>query len=257
MKWPSMVTLIRHDKSAYNALRDLKELDPDYREFKQLFDQHGPHHPRVRYLAEKVKDRVRLDVGDWNTPLHDGAGCDAKTVGARLAESHPLPDVIYASPYLRTVDTLKWLKEGWPALHDVPTFEDDRIREQEHGIAVLYNDWRLFHVFHPEQHDLFALDGSYRYRYPQGENTYDVRQRGRDFITMLGREYAGQVVLVISHHLTILGIRANRERWSAKQFIKEDSDNKPINCGVTIYRGMPDQGKDGRLVLQDYNLKLY
>lgn len=257
MKWPSMVTLIRHDKSAYNALRDLKAEDPDYREFKQLFDEHGPHHPRVRYLAGKVKDRVRLKVGDWNTPLHDGVGHDARTVGMALSGLHPVPDVIFVSPYLRTVETLKWLKEGWPALLDVPTFEDDRIREQEHGLATLYNDKRLFYVFHPEQYDLYAIDGAYRYCYPQGENVPRVRARGHDFFEMLSREYAGKSVYVISHHLTILGIRANQERWSEEVFIYEDEYNKPINCGVTIYRGIPEQGRDGRLKLENYNLKLY
>lgn len=257
MKWPMQIDLIRHDKSAYNALRVVKEENPDYQEFKELYDLHGPRHKRVKWLAEKVKDKIRLDVGDWNTPLHESAGHDAKTVGARLRESQPLPDVIFVSPYLRTVDTLSWLKEGWPELKDVPTFEDDRIREQEHGLAILYNDWRIFHVFFPEQRDLFDLEGRYRYRYPQGENVPDVRERNHSFSGMLIREYAGKRVLVVTHHLNILAIRANWERWSEARFIHEDEHNKPINCGVTTYVGYPEMGRDGKLLLKSYNRKLY
>ena len=84
-----------------------------------------------------------------------------------------------------------------------------------------------------------------------------VRERVRSFQNMLVREYAGAHVWVISHHLTKLAIRANLERLPPEEFIRIDRDEKPINCGVTIYKGDPGQGKDGKLVLEEYNLKLY
>ena len=42
-----------------------------------------------------------------------------------------------------------------------------------------------------------------------------------------------------------------------KEFERLDHEEKPINAGVTIYRGKPDQGGNGRLVLEAYNLNLY
>lgn len=71
------------------------------------------------------------------------------------------------------------------------------------------------------------------------------------------REHAEENVLVVSHHLTLMSIRANLERWTPEQFIETDQNQKPINCGVTIYKGEPGQGKDGRLALEQYNQKLY
>jgi hypothetical protein len=36
-----------------------------------------------------------------------------------------------------------------------------------------------------------------------------------------------------------------------------DEREKPVNCGVTVYRGNADLGKDGRLVIDIYNKQLY
>ena len=33
----------------------------------------------------------------------------------------------------------------------VKIIEDERIREQEHGLSSIYNDWRVFFTLHPEQ----------------------------------------------------------------------------------------------------------
>jgi hypothetical protein len=61
----------------------------------------------------------------------------------------------------------------------------------------------------------------------------------------------------MTHHLTILSARANYERLSPEEFIKLNDHEKPVNCGMTIYRGDPHQGRDGRLVLETYNQKFY
>jgi IS5 family transposase len=61
----------------------------------------------------------------------------------------------------------------------------------------------------------------------------------------------------VTHHLTILSFRANYERLSPEEFIRLDEHEKPVNCGITVYRGDPNQGKDGKLVLQIYNKKFY
>jgi hypothetical protein len=47
------------------------------------------------------------------------------------------------------------------------------------------------------------------------------------------------------------------ERWGAREFIKIDEANPPVNCGVTLYRGHPELGENGRLILNYYNKKLY
>lgn len=173
----------------------------------------------------------------------------------------PLPDVIFVSPYLRTIQTKDALSEGWPELKNVKLVEDDRLREQGHGLAALYNDWRVFQCLHPEQYYLRQQEGEYNYHHSQGESVADVRDRFRSFANTLtrDRDYAGQHVLVITHHLAILAFMANIQRWGSSEFLRHDKDKelKPINCGVTTFICDPNQGKRGKLVLAKYNQRLY
>lgn len=256
MKWPSSLTKIRHDTSQYNVLKYIKEADPQYQEFLLAFAQ-DPTSKRSIHLAHILRKRFALAMGDSSTPLADAEAVNAVTTGQILRETHPLPDIVCVSPYLRAVKTFDGLCIGWPELAAVKVKQDERIREQEHGLALLYNDWRIFFVLHPEQRELYEMEGSYYYRYPQGENVPDVRLRNNIWIGMLIREFPGKVVLVITHHLNILATRANLEGLSAEEFQRLDHEEKPINLGVTRYDGRPDLGQDGRLVLTSYNQKLY
>ena len=63
--------------------------------------------------------------------------------------------------------------------------------------------------------------------------------------------------MVVTHHLTILSMRANFERLDAAEFQRLDREEKPINCGVTLYKGRPYAGENGKLVLEAYNKKYY
>jgi ribonuclease H / adenosylcobalamin/alpha-ribazole phosphatase len=256
MKWPASITLVRHAQSAYNELRQKKEADAEYGEFRRCFER-DPDCEESRALAERVAPKFALGVSDFHTPLTAEGQAQAEKTGRGLDGLAPRPDVIYYSPYLRTRETLRLIRTGWAGLEGVRTVEDDRIREQEHGLSLLYSDWRMFHVFHPEQRRLYALLGAYWYQYPQGESVSQVRDRCRSFTTMLLREHAGEHVLVVTHHLTILSFRANYERLTPDEFLRIDEEEKPFNCGVTLYRGDAQAGRNGRLVLDRYNVKLY
>ena len=256
MKWPKYAAFLRHLPSAYNILRGFKEADPLYVEFRRNFEM-DPDSKKTRQLAKKVADKWRLPTGDHNTRLVEEERHKGVVTGQALRNFLELPDVIFVSPYERTLHTLASLTEGWPELAGVKTLEEERIREQEHGLGLIYNDWRVMHALHPEQRLLYEIEGPYWYRYPQGENVPDVRSRGRDFMATVIREFAEQKVLAVTHHLTILGIRANQERWDAKKFLEVDQTNKPANCSLTFYQGDRSQGKAGRLVLTDYNKVFY
>lgn len=256
MKWPESLTLIRHDTSAYNVLKPLKEKDPVYQEFRRSFEADCQSN-ETRELALVVKDQFPLDYGDHDTPLANGSGWQAEAMARKLKEKIALPEVIFVSPYARTHATLGRMQEGWPELNDVKIVEDERIREQDHGLAIVYNDWRVFHAIHPEQRELYRRQGEYWYRFPQGENVPDVRERLRSWANAVTRDYNEQGVLAVTHHLSILSLRANLERLNASEFLRLNVEERPINAGVTIYRGVPDEGKDGRLKLDIYNAKLY
>ncbi len=256
MKWPTSAMLIRHDTSVYNGLRDKKKDDPLYKSFLEEFEK-SYNSKAARSLAHEVRSKYALGIGDAETPLADLEGSQAFQTGQALAVSEVVPDVIFVSPYKRTLMTLDHISRGWPALKSVKIYQDERVREQEHGLANIYNDWRVFEAIHPEQHELRKLDGSYWYRFPQGENVPDVRDRNRSWLTTLTRDFSEQRVLVVTHHLNILATRANLERLDHREFIRLDEEEKPINCGVTMYAGDPAQGKDGKLVLSYYNRRCY
>ncbi len=259
LKWPRRLTLIRHARSAFNDLRPLKELDSLYHEFKAAFEV-DPGAPTTQELARQVLAKYSLGVGDYNTPIAKGAAADAVLTGQRLRSMRrSVPDVIFVSPYHRTHGTLQALIEGWPELGKVEVIEDERLREQEHGLMLPYNDWRTFYSLHPDQWKLRQLEEQYWYRFPQGENIPDVRERNRSWITMLVREFSRADVLAVTHHLTILATRANLERLDSQGFLRLDREEKPINCGVTTYVGIPGVGRrrEGKIKLLSYNERLF
>ncbi len=257
MKWPTQLVIVRHGQSEYNVLRGMKSSDPLYAEFKKAFNA-DYRSGEARRLAIAVRKKYALSVGDVGTRLTEAGVEMAKTTGASLKQTlGGLPDTVFVSPYHRAVETLESMKLGWPELATVRTVSEDRIREQEHGLSNLYNDTRVFHVMHPEQKELIDLQGSYWYQYPQGESVSQVRDRIRSFMSTLVREYSGQRVMLVTHHLTILSIRAILERLTPKEFLHLDEKEKPVNCGVMIYRGNAGAGRDGRLELVEYNTKHY
>lgn len=256
MKWPVSLTFIRHDISAYNVLKAQKEADPPYQRFMELFKS-NPEGEETKKLAHDLWLKYRLNCSDAETPLVDSEAKQAQKTGQGMKKHFHLPDIILVSPYKRAKETLRGLAKGWPELNEVKTLEEERIREQEHGLVSLYNDWRIFQALHPKQRLLFEQEGPYRYRYPQGENVPDVRIRSALMVETFIREYSEKTVMCVCHHLNILAMRANLERLNEEQFQNLDSRDKPINCGVTTYRGDPGLGKNGRLILELYNEKFY
>lgn len=264
MKWPKSLVFIRHGESEYNALKTRKNELPYHKEFIDLYekdlaaaeDESWPS-GKLQEMARELWRETRLAISDYDTPLTEAGKSQAVETGTRLSKTATLPDVIYVSPYLRTRQTLAGLQEGWPELASVKVVSEERIREQEHGLSTVYNDWRVYYTLNPVQGLLSKIEGPYEYRFLNGENKADVRDRIRSFISTLLRENKEQNVLVISHHLSLLCLRANLERWGREKFNEVDHQEKPINCGVTTYIGDPSLGEDGRFVLESYNQKYY
>ena len=258
MKWPLSITLVRHGESQYNELRRKKEKDERYQLFKKAFNR-DPESSECRELAKEIKKKFALKMSDDKTPLSDAGHKQARKTGSKIfGIVHAVPDVIIVSPYQRTRETFDDMASAAGSVIRVENrIYDGRIREQEHGLSLLYSDWRMFEVFHPEQHALRNLLGPYWYQFPQGESISQVQDRIRLFTNKIIREYAGKHIMLVTHHLTILSIRANFENLSPEEFIRLNEEEKPRNCGVTIYRGNPDRGTDGKLELVWYNRCLW
>lgn len=255
MKWPALAQFVRHDVSCYNVLKGKKAADPLYQEF--LVAYRADYTSReCRDLAELVNKKFALPYSDKETPLVE---CNSKAVvntGTNLRNMGVVPDVIFVSPYRRTLETLAGLTTGFPELAQVKTYQEERIREQGHGLAGLFNDYKVFYTLYPDQRRLHDQDGDYWYQWPQGERVPEVRDRLRSFLTTLTRDFNNQKVLIVSHHLALLAFMANLERWDDAEFERVNEEEKPINCGVTTYIGDPDLGKNGKFKLTCYNRDL-
>lgn len=255
MKWPALVQFVRHDVSKYNSSKALKAADPLYQEF--LVAYRADHtSAKCRKLAKRVHQKFALPFSDQATPLVELNSKAVVNTGINLRTMGPIPDVIFVSPYQRTLETLAGLTVGFPELAEVKTHKEDRIREQCHGLAGLYNDYKVFYTFHPDQRRLHDQDGEYWYRWPQGESVSDVRLRVLSFLTTLTRDFSNKKVLIVSHQLALLAFMANLERWDAAEFLRVNEEEKPINCGVTTYVGDPSVGMNGKFRLTCYNRDL-
>jgi len=251
MKPPKSFTLVRHGESEYNALRKQKEADPLYIKFEEAYDR-DMRSEETRALAQELKDKLYVGRGDHNTRLTDEGARQAAMVGKKLSKAIALPDIIFVSPYERTTETLRHIKGTWPELDNVPTIVEKLLREQSYGIGILYNDWRIFQTFHPDQKDYRELTGSYWYKYPQGESIPEVRERSELFKIKYSHMYSGKNVLIVSHHRTILSHVANHKELSPEEFLHMDASDPAVTCGVTSFKNT-----FGRLELDYYNKKLW
>ncbi|MFZ2038819.1 MAG: phosphoglycerate mutase family protein [Minisyncoccia bacterium] len=155
----------------------MKKNCPVYQKFLYEFEN-DPTSEVTIALAKEVQKKWTLGTGDADTALIDSEAKKAEEVGRALRCEYDgkIPHIIFVSPYRRTRLTLEGLKRGWPELNEVKTIEEERIREQGHGLSLIYSDWRVFHTLHPDQRILFGLEGPYWYCYPQGENVPLVRE---------------------------------------------------------------------------------
>ncbi|QQS23236.1 histidine phosphatase family protein [bacterium] len=263
MIWPAELNLVRHGQSNYNILKALKAADPDYQVFKRLYNRwdarcekgdwmREPPKSELVELAIQMRKKYSLGCSDPETPLTEMGIWQAQQTGKALAEFIEIPDVIFVSPYKRTWQTFENVKMFCPQFHGVKIREEDRIREQEHGLCALYNDWRIYHVFHPEQRAMFRLAGKYDYCFPGGENIARARDRVRRWFDKLIRDYPGKRVWGFTHHLTKLTIMGLLKHWSQEQFLWWDTHRVPPNLSVTTFRGtntgkieieLPEYGK--------------
>ena len=115
----------------------------------------------LKSLARQVMPLAKVPYSDYKIPLTEEGFNQAKVSGNQLKKRIPLPDIVYVSPYLRTRQTFEALIGGWKELKNSRMVLEERIREQERGLSNLYDDPKLYTVFHPDQGLLFKQEGPY------------------------------------------------------------------------------------------------
>ncbi len=282
---PETVTLARHAESKYNELKVIIQQFETFKKFHELFKQEYYQDPKnripkrldvpvleglwptaeLRGLALALFrdiDILMQGVSDYDTPITDNGWRQSKETGSRIADVIPKPDVIYTSPYLRPNQTLEGILQTAPAhWKSIPVFQNESIREQEHGMQTIFNDWRLHFVFEPMHMLRYHKEGEYAYRHDGGESKFDVRDRYSRFNGRLRRKHAGENVLAVTHHLTILSALAEVLHWTREDFIDWDKNRKPPNASLTLLRRELGKSRTGKDILtldpKEYGMKLY
>ncbi len=224
-KWPDHLVIVRHGQSERNVAKDRAK------------EEHN---------LEVWSDHLR----DVDTPLTALGVQQAVETGRFLRERFHF-DVIFTSPYLRTIQTATQIVEQM-AVEPAMIYEE-RIREIEFGsLDGLTRDG--IQKFYPLEFARKEREGKYWYRPPGGESRPDVALRVHSFLGTLTREYRRKSVLVVCHSVVVLIFRRLLERWDEAQYMKVDAEDDVLNCSITAYRYDSEKHK---LILDCFNTVCY
>lgn len=228
-RWPTSLWLVRHGQSAGNVAdedatrRGLLELDLPHR------DMDVPLSP----LGEEQ------------------AGLTGQWIARSPAEGRPRHTL--CSPYVRAQQTARLLLESSGCRSDrIHLVVDERLREREFGILDRLTAAGIAERF-PEQAAARAFLGKFYHRPPGGESWADVALRLRSALDSIGREYAGEHLLVVTHQVAILVFRYLLERLTEAEILEIDRTSPIANCSVTVYDFDPDRGPHGGMALRMFN----
>lgn len=227
--WPSTLWIVRHGESAGNVARDAA-------------DEAG--------LA-----RIALDHRDVDVPLSLLGRAQAAALGKWFASAHEdgRPEVMLSSPYVRAMQTAQIFRENGGCPADERICSDERLREKEFGILDGLTRKGIVE-FQPEQAEFRDLLGKFYHRPPGGESWVDVIFRLRALLDTVSLHYAGRRVMIVAHQVVVLCLRYIIENLSEDEILAIDRAGDVANCAITEYRYDPAAGRDGGLVLAQYNV---
>lgn len=226
-RWPSLLWVVRHGQSAGNVARD------------------------QAHAAGAL--RIALTARDVDVPLSELGRDQATALGKWFARREIRPDVVLASPYLRAQETARLFRAAGGCDPDENICIDERLREKEFGVLDGLTAAGIAE-FMPEQAAFRGLLGKFYHRSPGGESWCDVILRLRSLLDTVSLHYGGRPVMIVAHQVVVLCLRYILENLGEAEILAIDRLGDVGNCGVTEYRFDPAAGKDGSLVLAEYNV---
>ncbi len=188
--------------------------------------------------THNVDHSVVTTTPDWRIPLTDRGREQARQAGQRLGHGLQGTSIqglgVYASPYVRTMQTWEEMKPLVHRDYDISFVKEDlRLREQEHGP---YNDRSDDDV--EAERDAY---GSLFWRFPQGESGCDVADRLSTFLDTLHRDFEKPAfpdnVLIVTHGYTLRVLLMRWLHWSVERF---HTLANPANASMWELRRGPD-----------------
>ena len=236
VEWVLMesLTIIRHGESLLNSLADTQADNTLYQDFTAAYAA-APHSPHTQMLAREYMASMADDTPDSEIPLSEQGKCQVLTTAHTLAEHDQLPDVVYVSPFRRTMETYEELCNGWHALQKVEHHIDTRLTERDRGVVDRYKSWKAFYSLNPEELSECEQRGPYWYRFPEGESLADVKHRSADILLEWSTKHEGQRVLAIAHVGAILAMREVIEGYTPDELLDIHTNHRPRNASVTQF----------------------
>ena len=228
-KWPDVIWIVRHGKSAGNLARDMAEA--------------AGHHV------------IDISTRDVDVPLSPLGERQSDALGRWFARMPPeeRPNVVLTSPYVRARHTADLVLEAAGIDAAEITFTaDERLREKEFGILDRLTKHGIAQKY-PEQAELRRAIGKFYHRAPGGESWCDVILRLRSVVDTMTREYRGERVLIVCHSVVVFCFRYLLERMTEEQILTLDREMDVANCSVTTYQFDPTLGRKGKLALKVFN----
>ena len=228
-KWPILLAVMRHAESLATERR--------------------------KHLEETRTEEtlLGLPMRDVDVPLTPEGLEHARSTGLRLNEFGPF-DVLYASPYRRTVETAE---EVLSMLRPRPPLvKEERLREKEWGILEGLTKHGI-RTRHPDEEARRRHVGKYYYRPPGGESYADVNLRVHSFIGTLVREHPGQRVLLLTHQVVVLAFRKLLERMEEETVLAHERQDEARPASLLIYEFGRRNGRNAALAPTHWNLILY
>jgi 2,3-bisphosphoglycerate-dependent phosphoglycerate mutase len=203
------------------------------------------------YFADENARMGVQGIPDHLIPLSEDGMEKARLSGGPFRARYGVPDYIYHSGYLRTVQTMEGFLEAYTSEERarIKIRSNPFIRERDPGFTYDMTEAEAEKNF-PWLKNHWNTFGGFFSRPPGGESLADVSDRVYLFLNMLFRDRAGKRIFAFSHGGTIRCFRYKLERWTYERALKWPPGQSPKNCGVTSYRFSP---AENRLVLECYN----
>lgn len=179
--------------------------------------------------GETEWNRVERFRGRADVPLNEKGRRQAQAAGSRVARLWR-PDVIYASPLSRAMDTARAI-----AAH----FELD-VQAHPGLIDIDYGDWQGLAPDEAAKKWPVEIDHWYNHPekalIPNGESLDDLRRRARKMLDALVRQHPDQTIVLIGHTvinrvilLSVMGLGSERF-WRLRQ----------DTCAINVFDAIDD-----------------
>ncbi len=203
------------------------------------------------YFADEYARRDVVGIPDHLIDITPEGKLHAEVTGKALREICGVPDYLYHSGYLRTVETANAILSTYSDAEraKIQVRENLFIRERAAGYAYDMTEEEA-RINFPYLEGYWKTFGGFMAVPPGGESLAQMAEQIYLFLNMLFRDRAGQKVFAVTHGGTLRLFRYLLEHWTYEQALKWPPGQSPKNCGVTTYRF--DEA-EGRLKLVEYN----